>query len=148
MAALHEIFEIDKVVVKVCTSLAGGSTIQMLGTCGALAGGIIAIDYVYGRPVEELSHQPDIPADPNSVFLSAEVSGLLADRFVKRYGTIICSHIHRQLMGRTFWVRDQEDYQKLEAAGAHIDSDKCCDVVGNVASWVMEILLEKGGIKL
>jgi len=146
VAAIHELVDIDDAVVKASTSLCGGSAIQMLGTCGALAGGIVALDCFFGRPVDKVSHQTVIQANLDALFSAAEVSGLLADKFIKRYGTIICCHIQRQIFGRIYWPRDEEEMKKLVAAGAHDDPDKCCDVVGNASRWAMEILLDKGVI--
>ena len=37
VAAIHELLDIDDVVVKVATSLSGGSAEQFSGTCGVLS---------------------------------------------------------------------------------------------------------------
>jgi hypothetical protein len=54
-AAIHEMLEIDDVVVKVATSNCGGHGGQCIGTCGALIGGTMILDYFFGRPVENMS---------------------------------------------------------------------------------------------
>lgn len=142
-AAIHELVDIDDVIVKVSTSLCGGSASQMLGTCGALAGGIIVLDYFFGRPVTEMSFRDESEANVEAISSAGRRADLLADKFIKRYGTFICCQIQRQLMGRIFWPKDEQEMAKLIAAGAHDDPDKCCDVVGNSARWTLEILISQ-----
>jgi len=148
VAALHELLGIDEVVVKVAPSICGGTADQTLGTCGALAGGIIALDYYFGRSLKEMSYQEYIQTNVDALNSGGEVAQLLADRFVKQYGTFICGQIQRQLFGRIFCFTDQDGIEKWLKAGAHSASDKCCHVVGNATRWVLEILLEKEVVKL
>ena len=148
VAALHELLEIDDVVVKVATSLSGGTAEQFSGTCGALSGGLIALAYFFGRPVEKLSYQERIQDNVDALFATFPAPQLLADKFWKQYGTILCPHIHRQLFGRTWWLLDPDELDKFEKAGGHSAPDKCCHVTGTGARWVMEILLDKGAVEL
>ena len=55
VAAMHEIFEVDDALVKAATSNCGGHGGQCIGTCGALIGGTMVLDYFFGRSVEQLS---------------------------------------------------------------------------------------------
>ena len=148
VAALHELLGFDDVVVRVASSLAGGSAVQFLGTCGSLAGGIMVLDYYFGRPVENMSYQKCIQANIDASGPGFEVAQLLADKFVKEYGTFICAQIQRQLFGRFYYATDPDESRKMGEAGAHSDPDKCCHIVGNSTRWVMEILLDKGAIEL
>ena len=148
VAALHELLEIDDVVVKVSTSLLGGSALQGVGTCGGLAGGCIVLDYYFGRPVEKMSYQERIQANIDAVGAAFEAPLLLADKYWKEYGTIICAQIQRQLFGRFYYLIDPEEFENLEKAGAHSDPKKCGHIIGNAARWVMEVLLDRGAIKL
>jgi C_GCAxxG_C_C family probable redox protein len=145
VAAIYELVEMDDVVVKVSTSLCGGSASQMLGSCGALAGGIIALDYFFGRPVEKMSPADPTKADTAPIGEAGKRADILAEKFIKRYGTFICCQIQRQLLGRIFWPKDEQEMAKLVASGAHDDPDKCCDVVGNASRWTLEILLDEFG---
>ena len=147
VAALHELLEIDDVVVKVASSLSGGSALQMLGTCGALAGGIIVLDYYFGRSAEKMSYRETIQANVDELLAASEAPGLLADKFVNEYGTFICAQLNRKLFGRIYWLRDPQDLEKIGEAGAHSDPAKCRRVVGNAARWVMEILIDKGSVR-
>ena len=148
VAAIHELLDIDDVVVKVATSLSGGSAEQFSGTCGTLSGGLIALGYFFGRPVAKLSPYEQKQSNVNALFASFPAPQALADKYWKEYGTILCPHIQRQLFGRTWWLLDPDDLAKFEKAGGHSAPDKCCHVVGNGARWVMEILLDKGAVEL
>jgi len=148
VAAIHELLDIDDVVVKVATSLSGGSAEQFSGTCGALSGGLIALGYFFGRPVDKVSPYERKQSNVDALFVSFPAPQALADRFWKEYGTILCPHIHRQLFGRTWWLLDPDDLAKFEKAGGHSAPDKCCHVAGTGARWVMEILFDKGAVEL
>jgi len=149
VAAIHELLDIDDMVVKVATSLSGGTAEQFSGTCGALSGGLIALGYFFGRPVEKLSYQERIQDNVDALFATFPAPQLFADKFWQQYGTIICPHIQRQLFGRTWWLLDPDDLDKFEKAGGHSDPKKsCCHVVGTATRWAMEILLDKGAVEL
>jgi hypothetical protein len=60
----------------------------------------------------------------------------------------VCAGIMTQKFGRPFYLSDPDEFRKLEEAGGHTDPQKCVAVVGQAASWVMEILLDKGAIEL
>ena len=147
VAALHEILEIDDVVVKVASTSAGGQASQGVGTCGGLIGGTIALDYFFGRPVENMSYKEWKKTNTDMVMEATAVAKLLYDKYVEEYGTIICPHIQRRIFGRTWWLQDPSDFVKFEEAGGHSDPDKCCHVVGLSAKRVIEMLLEKGVLK-
>ena len=147
-AALHELLDIDDVVVKVATSSNAGQVAQVVGTCGGLLGGTMILDYFFGRPVENLSYQECIPANLELIWDAMEAAKLLYDKYIKEYGTIICPHIQAQLFGRHYYFPDPDDMEKFEKAGGHTAPDKCSHIVGNAARWTMEILLDKGVIEL
>ena len=143
VATLHELLSFEDVVVRIVTSSNGGQAEQAMGTCGALIGGTIVIDYFFGRPVESVSFQGRVKGPEESV----EVAKLLYDRYIKEYGTIICPHICVQLFGRHYYWQDSGDMEEFVRAGGR-DVDKCPGVVGKAARWVMEILMDKGALKV
>jgi len=145
VAGLHAILDFDDLVVKVATSSCGGQALQGLGTCGGLIGGTMALDYYFGRPVENLSDKEVIQANRDVLAAACKVPLLLYDKYVKEYGTTICAQMQRQFFGRFYCFTDAEEMEKFRAAG---NSEKCRDVVGKAVRWVMEILLEKGAIEL
>lgn len=147
-AALHELLDIDDVVVKVATSSNAGQDGQAVGTCGALLGGTMILDYFFGRPVEKLSYQEGIPGDLEVMWDAINAAKLLYDKYIKEYGTIICPHIMVRLFGRHYYFPDPDELEKFEKAGGHSAPDKCSHVVGTAARWVMEILLDKGAVEI
>jgi len=148
VAALHEILGFEDEIVKVATSSCAGQALQTIGTCGALVGGTMVLDYYLGRPIENLSDREVIPANIDAALSSIAVARLLYDKYVSEYGTIICGHIQAQLFGRVYYLADPDELEKFEAAGGHTDPKKCVNIIGNAARWVIEILFEKGVIKL
>ena len=148
VAGLHELLGFDDVLVKVATSFSGGTAEQFSGTCSALAGGLMVLGYYFGRPAEKMSYQERIQDNIDALFSAFPPVRLLAGKFWKEYGTIICPHIHYQLFGRTWWLTDPDELKKFEEAGGHSAPDKCCHVVGTAARWTMEILLDEGAVEL
>jgi len=148
VAALHELLEIDDAVVKVAMPLSGGTAEQFLGTCGALSGGLMVLSYYFGRTPDKMSYKETAKEGIKDLFASMPVTKMLADKFVEEYGTILCPHIHRQLFGRTYWLRDQQELEKFEKAGGHSAPDKCCSVAGKGARWTLEILMDTGALKV
>jgi C_GCAxxG_C_C family probable redox protein len=148
VAALHELLGFDDVVVKVATSLCGGSASQYLGTCGALSGGVIVLDYYFGRPAGKMSYEEAIQANLDLLGPAFEAPKALADRFAREYGSIICPHVQRQLFGRPYYNVDPDEARKNEEAQASSDPKNCFGVVGDAARWVMEILLDRDAAKL
>ena len=147
VAAIHELLDIEGVVVRVASSLAGGTAMQFVGTCGALSGGVMILDYCFGRQPNKMSYEEEIKDNLDAYFAATESPMLLADKFWKEYGTINCINIQRQLFGRFYYAVDPDEYEKQIKAGAH-ESTKCPHIVGNSARWVMEILLDKNAIDL
>jgi len=145
IAAFHELFEMDDAIVRVATSSCGGQAVQILGTCGALIGGTMALDYFFGRPAENMSRQETTRANLEALMVPLQTAKSLTDRYIKEYGTIICPHIQMQLFGRHYYILDPDEMGKFEEAGGH--KDKCTRVTGNAARWVMEILIDKGVVE-
>lgn len=147
VAALHEMLGFDNILVKVATSSCGGQAIQIMGTCGALVGGTMVLDYYFGRPVEDLSYQK--PVSKDLLFEAAGVAKLLYDKFVEKYGAVTCAGLQQKLYGRVYWLTDPDEAEKYDKAGGHSDPERSClRIIGDATRWVIEILLDKGVIKL
>ncbi len=148
VAAMHEMFEMEDVVVRVSTSSAGGQAARVAGTCGGLVGGTVALDYFFGRPVEDLSYSGDRDANLAPLHHAVDIAGRLYDKFVAEYGSIICPHIQTRLYGRHFYIGDEEEMAKFEKAGGHGDSQKsCCNLVGLACRWTTEIIFDVAGLR-
>jgi hypothetical protein len=79
------------------------------------------------------------------------MTAALHDKFMEKYGTVTCAHIHKKIFGRPFNLRDDEQKQAFRDAGAHEHDAKCCVVVGDGARWAVELILdeiESRGMKL
>lgn len=136
LAAIQEVLGIvDDATFKAAHGLAGGGALMTGGTCGALAGGLMAISSVYGRSREDFKNGQNIHLYKRSYKLNRQ----LYNRFVAEYGGPLCKEVQIQLLGRSYNMWDREDYAAFEADGGHLD--KCPGVTGNVAAWTLELLL-------
>ena len=149
VAALHRILGFPEILVKAACSNAGGTAWQLMGTCGGLTGGIMVLDYYFGRPFEHMSDK-EVIMDPNieDLFAAQPIARMLLDKYVETYGTYICASIQQQTFGRVFYLEDPQEFEKLEAAGGHSDPQKAPRIVGNAAKWTLEILIEKGAVEI
>jgi hypothetical protein len=62
----------------------------------------------------------------------------LRDRFIGEYGSVTCGDIHQRIFGRQFDLLDAEQMAVFDEMGGH--SDKCPEVVGRAAAWLIEIM--------
>lgn len=135
LAALKETLDVgDDMVFKASQGLAGGTALSSEGTCGALAGGMIAIGLLVGRTYQEFS-------EGQKKRLVFKYTRQLYDRFVKEYGSPLCCGVQKKIFGRNYNLLDKDEYAAFEKAGAHVD--KCTSVAGNAARWTAEIILNE-----
>jgi len=135
VAAISDLFEIDEAVFKVASGFSGGIADEAKGTCGAFAGGVMIISYIFGR---DRAHY-DLSG---SKFRYRELIKKLRGLFYKTYGGETCPAIQNFMFGRYYDMSDPAQKNAFEEAGAH--KDKCTHVVGTAAKWVAEILLDEG----
>lgn len=132
LAAVQDVFGISSDdVFKAGHALAGGSGLTGNGTCGALSGGILALGCMYGRERENFAQ---------NIMKPYKLAKELHDKFVEEYGSCICRDVQKKIFGRSFNLWDPSEYKEFEKMGGH--KDKCPEVVGKVARWVAEMLLE------
>jgi C_GCAxxG_C_C family probable redox protein len=135
LSAMEEIFGIGSDdSLKSATGLAGGGALCGDGTCGALAGGIMAIGLVCGRDKEGFR------AGERGT-KTYEVARKLYYRFREEYGGITCKDVQEKTFGRSFDLWKEDDYRIFEEMGGH--TDKCPDVVGKTAIWTTDILFDE-----
>lgn len=147
-AALQEILGFEDVVVRVATSSCGGQAGFSMGACGGVVGGTIVLDYYLGRPADMVSATQTTQQSMEALDYAVEASKLLGEKFVRKYGSILCPKIQIEIYGRSFNLQDSADWEAFEKAGAHSDSTKCMSVVGNAARWALETLIEKKVVTL
>ncbi|MFQ6125710.1 MAG: C-GCAxxG-C-C family protein [Candidatus Heimdallarchaeota archaeon] len=125
----------NDLVFKAATGFAGGMGLMGLSACGALSGGILAIGQKFGRERHNLT-------DPERFrFKTYKLTKKLHERFIAEYGSSTCHDIQQRIFGRSYNLWDPEEYKQFEEAGAH--RDKCPEVVGEAAKWVVELLFEE-----
>jgi C_GCAxxG_C_C family probable redox protein len=137
LAAVQDLFgEKNDDVFRAASGLAGGAGLCGDSGCGAYSGGIMALSQLHGRVRENF-------LDPERTRRkSFDLAKQLHDRFIAEYGSVICRDIQQKILGRGYYLRDPEEFEKFEKAGAH--ADKCPSVVGKAAAWVSEILWAEG----
>jgi len=135
LASLLETLNVgEPSILKASDALAGGTTLSTSGTCGALAGGLLAISSIAGRDYKDFK----AGEKKRRVF---RYTRKLYDQFVNMYGSPVCQDVQKKIFGRSFNLLDPEEYKGFEKAGAHVD--KCPGVSGNVARWAAEIILDE-----
>ncbi|MCL5735608.1 MAG: C-GCAxxG-C-C family protein [Actinobacteria bacterium] len=111
-------------------TLSAGGGLTTMGTCGALAGALLAVGSVYGRTREDFASGPG----QASFVVAKEVF----DGFVGEFGGATCAEVQTKVMGRSFNMWDSNDFQAFLKAGGH--EDKCPHVVGFAARLAGEYL--------
>ena len=143
VAALHEILGFEPAIVKIASSSCGGHAGISEGTCGAVVGGTLVLDYYLGRPMEVLSSTVENQEGQDALHSAMETSRAFCRKFIDKYGSILCPGVQKRIYGRSFNLQDETDWNAFLAAGAHTDPSKCMSVVGNAARCVLEMLMER-----
>lgn len=134
LAACFDLFDDwHEDVFKASYALSGGGGLTIEGTCGALAGGFLAISLWFGRSREEF--------DQGHKLRCLELAKELHDRFVAEYGSSICRDVQVKLMDKAIckWcLEDQELYEETDGL-----KKICSEVVGNTAKWTADIILRE-----
>lgn len=126
-------------IYKAGSGLAGGGGESIDGMCGGYSGGIMMLSAFFGRTRKKEATEEGRKDKYNSFRMAA----VLHDKFISKYGSVICGDIHKKLFGRSFYLRDDEQKEMFRKAGAHEDDDKCCAVVGDGALWTTIIILDE-----
>jgi hypothetical protein len=129
----------DESVYKAASGLAAGAGECGDGPCGGYSGGVLMMSLFFGRTIDQAATGEGRAAKQ----CSARMAAVLHDRFVERYGSVVCAGVQGKVFGRSFLLRDAEQKEAFHAAGAHQDPDKCCSVVGFGARWAAELILDE-----
>jgi len=122
-------------VFKAATGLAGGIGVTGANACGALTGGVMVLSLYLGREYNNF-------ADPKKIrWETFRLAKKLQEKFDKEYGSGICKEVQNRIMGRSYNLWNEKDYNDFLSAGGH--DDKCPPVCGKAARWVIEILQEE-----
>lgn len=118
---------------RAASGLADGIGLSGDGSCGALAGGVMAIGLLRGRARKDFH-------DPLAAMDSYLLARRLVTHFQEQYGSCRCYDIQKKLMGRTFNLLDPKEMKEALGFGM---LDHCSRVVGDSAKKTVEILLER-----
>ena len=125
----------DDGTFKAANGLNAGLGCSSRGTCGALAGAVMVISSLCGRPRELLNDVHRIRA---RAYGPAQ---RLLERFEQEFGSGICGEIQKRLMGGSFNLLHPEERDMFLKAGA--EEVHCPDVVGKASRWAVEIILDE-----
>jgi C_GCAxxG_C_C family probable redox protein len=126
-------------VYKAGSGLAGGAGECTDGLCGAYSGAIIMMSLFFGRERKDEATE----FGRKEKYDSFHMASALHEKFIEKYGSVICSGIQKKIFGRSFDLRKDKDKQAFRNAGAHELDDKCCMVVGDGARWGTELILNE-----
>ena len=132
-AATEALGIFDDKVFNTATGLCGGVGLVNQASCSSFTGGVMVIGMVYPR------HREHFDGDRENKYTNFRLVQQLRDRFIAKYGTVICGEIHKKLYGKAFDLRDKAERVTFEEAGAHGEHG-CTEVVANAAKWTVEIL--------
>ena len=145
---IYQLIDIPEVIVRTASSCCGGQASRVQGTCGALIGGTMIMDYFFGRPVEHIAHEAEAgEIGREDVWYGLAMARQINDLFIKEWGTILCPQIQEQVLGRTYCFWNPADLVEFFGAGSCSEPGKCSHIVGSVARFVLGILLDKGAIE-
>ena len=133
MAGLREAFpEITEDMVTASLSLAGG-TGSANGSCGAYCAGLLAVGLRFNSSI------PEELADPKHEKRGLDKFMEYRDRFLARWGTVLCPKIHAQLFGKEYNLADDEDHTAFLSMPGH--QDKCAQVVASAIRMACDMIL-------
>jgi C_GCAxxG_C_C family probable redox protein len=130
--ALKEEFNLgDDMIIKALDAMPG---IGFRGdTCGAVIGALAALSVSPARMRQE---NPGF--DSHIKLMKAATDFCKA--FEKEFGSLMCNHIHTQLLGKTYDMTDLQQIQELTESGA---PEKCRAPTGKAARFAAKIILEE-----
>lgn len=136
LAALQDVMGVrDDNVFRSASGLSGGAGLTTLGSCGALSGGVMAIGLFFGRERAEFK-------DPERKRMIAyRLSKELGEKFIERYGSVVCREIQKNYLGRSYNLWSPEDYISFDKVA--YQGNKCPELVAQAAVWAARIILDE-----
>ncbi len=118
---------------KALTGFSAGGGNLCDGMCGAYAGAIYYISEKTGRSMDDV-----LSGKPGATDKCFESVAKLHEKFVGKYGSVICYEIQRKLYGRPYYITDPDEFEKFDAKGAHDWAET--GVCGDAAKFAVEVL--------
>ncbi len=122
-------------VFQALTAFAGGFGLSGDAVCGALIGGGASLGLVRGR------RRGHFDGDREPKYSAFAMAQRLRERFLGKYGSLLCQGAHQRIFGRSFDLRNPQERELFEQAGAH--ADKCPRVVSDVARWSVQLIADE-----
>jgi C_GCAxxG_C_C family probable redox protein len=113
---------VPDIVVQAGDGFAGGGG-TTFGTCGALAGGLLALGCKAGRPGNELD-------DKTSYKKFRALPKGLSEKFKAKYGGCTCREVKEKFLGKSLDDATEDDKKRMK-------TDLCPGVVGQASAWVV-----------
>ena len=128
----------NRQALQCATALAGGGGSCGDGSCGAYNGSLMFISSLIGRDVDGVKYGTQSAQEEKA----GQLANKVREYFLETYGTVICREIHDVIFGRRFDMLTERGGEEFLIWGGH--EDKCTSVVGTVACWVLEVLMNEG----
>lgn len=126
----------DDTVFRAASGLSGGSGLSTEGPCGGFVGGALVIGQLSGR------ERQDFADARGRRHLAYDAVNRFVERFQEEFGSLVCREVQHRVFGRSYRLRNPEDFRRFEADGAH--ETKCPDVVGRACRLALQIVFEEG----
>jgi len=123
-------------VFRAATAFAAGVGMMGDGSCGGYLGGVLLLGHLGGREKNDFLDEAGVR------FQTYDLAREYHDRFIAKYGSVTCRDIHMNVFGRSFFLRDRDDFIKFEEAGGHVE--KCPAVVADATKWAVELIIREG----
>jgi C_GCAxxG_C_C family probable redox protein len=125
----------DDEVFKSACALEEGIARYGDGTCGAYLASVMMFGVLFGRSRDNFSGGKE---EINRV---RRLTGLMREYFLAKYSSIDCKDVQTAILGRSYYIWDEEEKKKFEEAGAH--TTKCTSLVGEAAAYAVRIILDE-----
>ena len=119
---------VEDQTIKASHGLSGGGGLMGQGTCGALAGGLMALSVKKGRDRSMF--------DKGKYVSNFNKGRELVEKFRKEFDGITCEDLQKNFTGKTYDMWDAKQYSEFDRNRGM----KCAHASGTVARWVIEML--------
>lgn len=139
LRALQEVYygKVDLKDFKAMSGFAAGIGLEGDGVCGGYTAGVFFLSKEHGREIDDLDKDSEDLSANKILFKTFDIIKKLHDKFIEKYGSIVCHQIHRKLYGRPYYIADSDEMRKFDEKGAH--DWGCTSVCGEAARFTIEI---------
>lgn len=138
--ALCKVYDIDDdYMFKGMGAIAGGGLHRCDGSCGVYLASIFFLGMFSGRGLKDLDVDKDDPSAFKKMYTMFGLGDKIYKKFIDSYGSVKCDDIQRKLLGRAYYLRDDDECEKFRADGGYT-IEVGPGVVSSGAKWTVEIL--------